>query len=207
MQAKLRERKCKNCKELFMQRRSLQYLCSPKCAIQYANKKVKVKVEKDWNKEKKAIKVNTHVRENKKQLQSQINLLARKIDAYFHYDCIDCGKPYGKQVDGAHFESVGSNSTLRYNLHNIHSARSYCNKYSDKHHEGYKQGLVKRYGAEYLELVEGLKLKYKTIDLSNQDIADKLAIVRRLNRDFDTFSLTDGISARNLFNEIIGIYK
>jgi hypothetical protein len=53
----------------------------------------------------------------------------------------------------------------------------------------------------------GLQAKYKYIGLKENEIADKLAIVRKLIRDFDTFKLNDGAHARDLFNSIIGIYK
>jgi len=154
----------------------------------------------------KKFKPITHAKEYKAQLQREINKLARMIDTKFNYQCIDCGADYGGQADGAHFHSVGSNSTLRYNLHNIHKSRSFCNKYSDIHKQGYEKGLVDRYGFEYANYVEFLPLKYKTIKLTEHDIVDKLKIVRKVIREFDTYEFSDGKEGRDMFNELIGIY-
>lgn len=204
----MKKPKCKNtnCKIEFERIRPLQNVCSTKCAIEYS-KQLKLK---RWAKEKRTKLPELYPRKYKGYLQDEINKLARKIDSkLLHNTCMDCDKTLIgiKQVDGAHFTSVGSNPTIRYNLHNIHSARSDCNSYSDTHHEGYKEGIIKRYGKPYLNQIEGLKLKYKIIKLSNKEVAEKLAIVRKLNRDFDTFEIIDGVSARDLFNKKIGIYK
>lgn len=206
-------RKCLVCKTRFEIRSNTHWICSVECARVKGNEKVdKKKAElnkSDWTKEKAVLKINTHSKEHKKSLQNEINKLARMIDAKFGYGCIDmCGKPYGKQIDGAHYHSRGGNCSLRYNLHNIHSADSQCNCYSDKHKGGYYVGLEIRYGCEYRDLVaEGLPIKYKELKLSNQEIYEKLAIVRKLIRDFKTFDFKNGRAARESFNNIIGIYN
>ena len=130
------------------------------------------------------------------------------IDAKFGFvTCIDCNKPFGNQIDAAHYNGVGSNHSIRYNLHNLHSAKSDCNQYSDKHKQGYTIGLKERYGEKYLELVEGLPLKYKYIKLTSMEVFVKLKIVRGLVKNFDTFQSENGIAMRDMFNKIIGIYE
>lgn len=205
-------RKCLVCKTRFEVKSNAHWICSIECSKVKGNEAVEKKKEQikktEWTKEKAVLRITTHSKENKKYLQDEINKLAKKIDAVFGYECIDCcGRKYGKQIDAAHLISRGSNSSLRYNLHNIHSADSQCNNYSPVHESGYKKGLVLRYGKEYLETVENLPVQYKELRLSNQEIHDKLTIVRKLNRTFETFQITDGVSARNLFNQIIGIYN
>lgn len=153
----------------------------------------------------------THTKENKAELQRQINLLARKIDeACEIFTCIDCGVRFGKQVDGGHFNSVGSNATLRYNLDNIHSQASNCNRNGQgggRQHDYYK-GLVEKYGQEYADYVDiGLQNKYKYLGLSEVEIYDKLKLVRKINRTFHTYVITDPLQARKMFNQIIGIYE
>lgn len=166
------------------------------------------KKEKDskWRKKKAVMKVDTHAKEHRSTLQNLINKLARLIDAKFYSTCIDCCKEYGKQVDGAHFHSRGANSSLRWNLDNIHSARSFCNQYSDKHKEGYRKGIIKRYGSGYMELIDNLPLKYKSVKMSNNEVYDKLALLRKIIRDFDTYNLISAEHGRELFNNLIGIY-
>lgn len=144
----------------------------------------------------------------KLDLQKDINKLSRLIDAKFNYKCIDCGKEYGKQIDAAHLHNVSGNENIRFNLHNLHSAKSDCNQYSSEHKVGYRIGIEKRYSKEYLNFIDlELPLKYKYLGLLDNEVAEKLKIVRKLIRTFDTFKLVDGIQARNMFNKIIGIYE
>jgi len=169
---------------------------------------VKKKAATDWKKEKATLKPFTHSKEYKADLQREINKLARMIDTMFGFTtCIDCGRAFGNQCDAAHFNGVGSNHSIRYNLHNLHSAASYCNQFSDKHHSGYVAGLQMRYGKSYLELVEGLPTQYPKVKLSEVEVVEKLKIVRKLIRDFDTFQFENSIQARQSLNTIIGIYK
>ena len=157
------------------------------------------------------MKINSKGNVFKSDLQTEINSLARKIDLLFKYDCcIDCSKSYGNQQDAGHFNSVGSNPSIRYNLHNIHSQKSDCNRNGlggGKRLE-YYEGLQKRYSLEYADFVRyEIALEYKLIKLSNQEIFDKIPIVRKLNREFKTFKFNDPIEARSILNKIIGIYK
>ena len=205
--------RCKNCKELFeVKRFNSKYCDKVDCKTVEAMQnleKLKQKEQKDWTKRKKEKKITTHSKEYKAELQNQINLLARKIDGHFKYDCIDCGKPYGKQVDGAHKNNVGGHENIRYNLHNIHSARAFCNQRSSEHKVGYSLGLEERYGFEYREYVEfEIDKVYKYIGLNSIEIYESLKIVRKLNRDFEkhTDNFKDGREAREYFNNIIGIY-
>lgn len=206
----MKHKKCKYCKELFTPVRPLQYLCIPPkdCGWKYAEKKMKERLEKEVKENIKKWRPEVKKGSYQKRFQDQINLLARKIDAKYNYLCIDCGRNYGEQVDGAHYHDIGGNSTLRYNLHNIHSADSQCNKFSSKHKEGYRKGLISRYGEDYAEyVIEKLPLQYKEIHLTGQDIIEKLKIATKLNREFDTFTFTSAKQARDILNAIINIYE
>jgi hypothetical protein len=210
----------KNCKNSFTPRYKNDKCCSPDCYKEYllsengkrylslVAKKAKKEVVKIDREKLKATKINTHSKENRKYLQDEINKLSRMIDERFGYDtCIDCGKNFGKQIDAAHYHSRGGNSTLKYNLHNLHSANSYCNQYSDKHKEGYGLGLAKRYGKDYSNyVIEQLPLIYTEIKLSNLEVFEILKKVRNIIRNFNSYSFKDAIEARRLLNEEIGIY-
>ena len=198
----LKDKRCKQCKELFTPRSSMQYICSTRCALNY-------KSAMNWKKEKTKMKITTHAKEYKSDLQREINKLARMIDSYFSYNtCICCDKGFGKQTDGAHFHSVGSNNSVRYNLHNIHSANSFCNNYSNTHISNYKIGLENRYGYDYANFViNEIPLKYKEMKLSSIEVVEKLKITRSLIKHFDTYKLITSQSSRDLFNNLIGIYK
>lgn len=162
--------------------------------------------KKDWFERKKIAKVELYPRESKNELQREINKLSRLIDSRFNYKCICCGREYGKQVDGCHYTSQGSNPTIRFNLHNIHSGDSYCNNYSNTHISGYYDGLIQRYDKEYADYIKYELPKTPTIKLLSNEIADKLKIVRDLIRNFDTFIFKDGKEGREILNKIIGIY-
>ena len=203
--------RCKCCKIKFKAKYFNQKFCLEKdeCLLAHVEYSKEQQLKRN-RKERKAKLPELYPKKYRGYLQDEINKLARKIDAKLgHTTCIDCGKTLIgiKQVDGAHFTSVGSNTSIRYNLHNIHSAASDCNFYSDTHHKGYEQGIIKRYSKAYLDRIEGLKLEYKVIKLTNKEVAEKLAMVRKLNRDFETFEFDNGISARDCFNMIIGIYN
>ena len=183
----LNKRKCKNCGLVFQKKTPLQFVCSVSCSIEYAKKqreKKEKKEKKDWNKRKAEMRIKVKSTDYKKELQTEINKLARKIDSYFNLNCIDCGKPFTGQVDGAHFHNVGGNENLRYNLHNIHSAKSHCNRHDSEHKARYPKGIEDRYGADYLEYVQfTIRNDYKVLKLTEQEVYDKLKIVRKLNRD------------------------
>lgn len=208
--------RCKSCGEKFEQTQFLQKFCrkNESCLdaeSKFAIEKVQKQKQKDFNKFKEERRPFTHTKENKKELQRQINLLARNIDkACEIFTCIDCGVRFGKQVDGGHFNSVGSNATLRYNLDNIHSQASNCNRNGQgggRQHDYYK-GLVEKYGKEYADYVDiELQKKYKYIGLTEIEIYEKLKLVRKINRTFNSYVVTDPLQARKMFNLIIGIYE
>lgn len=202
--------RCKNCKK-----QTQTPFCSANCMKEYfktdAGKKhlekvvLKVKKEREKNvrERKKEIKESNEVK-----LQKVINQLARFIDAKCGYThCICCDSMLSKnQIHGAHYHSVGSNCTLRYNLHNIHSSRGWCNKESTYHRDGYLIGLEARYGLEYRNMILSLPKVYKSLKLSAKDIHDKLILVRSLIKNFEDYEFNNGIEGRELFNQLIGIY-
>lgn len=172
-----------------------------------AKKQVAKEKDKELNDKINSWKPTVHEKKYKALLQNEVNKLSRMIDAKFGYiTCIDCGKPFGNQTDAAHFNGVGSNHSIRYNLHNLHSSKSDCNQFSDKHKQGYTIGLKERYGESYLTLVEELPVRYKYIKVSAVEVVEKLKIVRSLVKNFDTFKAENGIAMREMMNGIIGIY-
>ncbi len=187
----------------------MQVVCSTLCAIELAKEKDAIKRAKEERRQLNEMRADVYSKENKKLLQNEINKLSRMIDARFGFDtCIDCGRPYGKQTDAAHFHSKGANSSLRYNLDNLHSASSQCNQWSNVHLQGYEKGLSTRYGDEYAKyVIVELPTKYKEIHLTAKDISEKLKLVRKLIRDFETMKFSSSLSARTILNQLMGIYK
>jgi len=207
--------KCKACNTTFIPKYFNQKFCvdNDECLKAFSDyaKITKEKTErKEWSKRKKKMDIEVNNPKYKKFLQDEINKLARMIDNYFEFKCIDCGKDYGKQQDGGHFKSVGSNASLRYNLHNIHSQKSDCNQngLGGGRERQYFQGLIDRYGLKYAEMVDvELQQKYKYIGLKANEYPDKIKIVRDLIKNFDTYSFETSDKARELLNKLIGIYN
>ena len=195
--------RCKICKLKFEAKYFNQKTCfNPTCIIEFSNQEK----ERTWRKKKAEIKKVLYPKKNKALLQNEINKLARMIDAKFGYLCIDCGKPYGKQIDACHFHNKSTHGEVTYNLHNLHSGRSNCNQYSSEHKKGYYKGLIERYGQEYADFVnEGLS-KPVGGKLMENDIIEKLKVVRATIRNFESFDFKDGLDARNQLNLEIGIH-
>lgn len=203
--------KCLHCKE--RKRTTISHKSCPdlSCLAKEAIRQLEIKKLKRSKEEKAVIdswRPTAKAKDYKKGFQTEINKMARLIDSYFRYkNCICCRRLLSKQVDGAHYHGVGGNHSLRYNLHVIHSSTNFCNVHSDKHKEGYKKGLEKRYGKEYMEMVEGLVLKYPYIKVTEMEIFEKLPLVRRINRNIEMFMMKDSVSTREFLNHEIGIYN
>lgn len=199
--------RCLLCKEKFKPKYFLMKHCMEKDECIQAE--IEMKKATIWKEKRKELKVETHSKEYRKYLQDEINLLSRLIDEAFGFDtCIDCNKPFGShQIDACHLISRKKNNSLRWNLHNLHRGHNHCNFYNEKHEGNFKEGIIRRYGKEYLEEIEGLTLKYPKIKLSNKEVHEKLILVRKINRNFYTYKLEHPIATREMFNKIIGIYN
>ena len=204
--------RCKICRKKFEYvHNKFEKVCSDMdCRIAYAPELARNIAEinqRAWKQKKAVLKVEVPKKSNKSLLQDEINKLARFIDAKFRYACIDCGRELKLQVHGSHYHNVGSHEAVRFNLHNIHSSASDCNKYHGGRKEGYFGGLITRYGNDYALFVREGILHVPAIKLSAQDLIEKIKIVRGLIRSLDTFKFTDGQQGRDIMNKIIGIYE
>ena len=106
--------KCKVCKIKFEPKYFNQKTCINVECVLKQSKEVKLesysKALKKSNKLPKA-KKKTY----KATLQDEVNKLARMIDKYFEYNCIDCNSFFSGQVHGAHFHNVQGNENIRFN--------------------------------------------------------------------------------------------
>jgi hypothetical protein len=207
--------RCKSCNAKFTPKYFNQKFCVEndeclKALSDYAKDQEYKRLKKDFLPRKKEMDIVANPTKYKKFLQDEINKLARMIDNSFDLKCIDCGKDYGPQQDGGHFNSVGKNASLRFNLHNIHSQKSDCNQngLGAGRERQYYQGLIDRYGIEYAEMVDvGLQQKFTYIGLKNEDYPEKTKIVRAIIKNFGTYRFEGPKEAREICNKLIGIYK
>ena len=199
----LKSKKCKQCKERFTPQRPLQYICSPKCAVAYADLNTK-KIAKE------------KAKEQKKELTEKLTNWGQKLVVKCQEIArlIDNGQPclarnvMANQFHGGHVFSRGSNPQMKYNLHNIHRQSAQSNHYQND--DGLlREGIVREYGAEYMEFISGLRniqsIKYKNEDfLKMYKSACKIAAT--FKKDLKPYSKEDRIILRNQVNLALEIY-
>lgn len=199
---KVYPRKCLNCKEKFIPVNQNNTVCSTKCAIEYSKAAQKKKKEKEWKKEKAVLKDKTT--NWKKELQKSINKIVRLIDK----DLPCLARNINGQIHAGHIYSVGSNQTIRFNLHNIHRQCAQSNHFQND--DGLlREGLVNEYGAEYMDFISCLrrtpKIEHNTLELKDIVLkARKIAL--SLSKSDLNYSLKNRILMRNKINQELGIY-
>lgn len=131
--------------------------CSLQHAVDYGRAKAQKAREKAQIKAQKAQKAKVKegdIRHQHKLTQSIVNRLCLLLDS--GKPCISCGRPDqgGRLRNAGHFKSRGANSALRYDLLNLHGQCTYCNLYNSGAIEGYRQGLLERYGSAILDYLD-----------------------------------------------------
>ena len=204
-----KEKKCKQCGNKFSPRNSFQKTCSVECAIEFGKKEVVKETKKAWGIEKKQRleKLKSHG-DYENELQPIVNKIARLIDK--DQPCISCGK-IPKKPQGGHRFSVGSNNSIRFNLHNIGIQCFKCNSELSGNPDGYDEGLVKVYGKDYFEYIKfELKLAYPIVKLTIPELitarAKAMEIVKELEKSDKVYSSPQRIELRMFLNHRIGIY-
>jgi hypothetical protein len=174
------------------------------------SRKNKEKKEKDkWNEEKKVIldKLKT-MGDYEKDLQTEINKMIRLIDGGLR--CISCGNM--KKHQAGHYHSRSKNTTIRFNLHNLHIQDFYCNVELSANITGYNLGLINWYGKEYQDYVEyKLPLEFPLLKWTKNDLilwtAQARTYVKELEKLEKPLSVDDRLFWRNYYNDKLGIYK
>jgi hypothetical protein len=157
---KLKPRKCKHCKEPFMQERFGQSICTTDCAIKAAllAQKKKIEAAKSENRHEireKLAKFKTRA-DWMREAQIAWNSYVRARDAGL--PCCSCGsmpeQKFGGSVDCSHYRSRGSAPHLRFHLHNAASACVKCNRFLGGNIAALRIGLIRRIGIEKVLAIE-----------------------------------------------------
>ena len=161
-----RSKKCPECKTSFVPVRTLQKVCSPRCAISWGVKLKEKKRKKAEQQERKLQKEKrAQARQAKENNRTRGDLLKKAQDAVNAYirvrdhskPCISCGKEnppmvFGGVWDAGHYRSVGSAEHTRFVLTNIHKQCKFCN--NSRGLSGnpveYRKAMVSRYGEDYV---------------------------------------------------------
>ena len=159
----LKAKRCRACREDFYPIRAMQVACSPRCAIQLAEKKKAKEAAKAAKAERAAFKVRKEAAKRpqtlKAEAQAAFNAFIRARDLSNGHPCIDCGQPFepqkpGGSVDAGHYLSRGSHPNLAFSETNTNAQRKNCNRPGGTTAAAHRLGMVTRYGLAAVEALE-----------------------------------------------------
>lgn len=173
--AKLPRRKCKVCNEWFVPAYANVRWCCPEHGAMYAielrtkekvkaeAKRIKAKheAEKEGRKRRHAKRESFKTKAQwDKEAQAAFNRYIRIRDE--GKECVSCGSPLigkgnyltGSAIDASHYRSRGAASHLKFNVFNVHSACTRCNRQLSGNAVEYRIRLIERIGLERVERLE-----------------------------------------------------
>ena len=100
-----------------------------------------------------------------KKVQTIPNLIAKAQNVFNawirerdkHLRCISCNR--GAVEQAGHYLSAGHHSALRFSEHNVNGQCIRCNMHLHGNLINYRMGLVRKYGANVVEMLEGHSLR------------------------------------------------
>ena len=164
---KVKQKKCKECSEMFTPFRSTQIVCSPICSIKYSKALNDKKDAKEWSKRKSELKKKDKGTKDYYQDALKIfNEYIRKRDK--DKPCVSCGAKAGTyRISSGHYFPQGQNKSIALDERNAHGQCWYnCNSQKSGNLSEYYPELINRIGIDnYNDLVEKKKIaKHYTID-------------------------------------------
>ena len=170
-------RKCKVCGDYFVPKFHdirIRWCCPEHGAILAMEEREKEKVKaaaKRIKEQKEAEKVGRQRRKAKREsLKSKSQWDKEAQSAFNRYirirdegkPCVSCGNPLigksnyltGSAIDASHYRSRGAASHLKFNVFNVHSACTRCNRQLSGNAVEYRIRLIERIGLERVERLE-----------------------------------------------------
>ena len=170
-------RKCKVCGEYFVPKFHdirIRWCCPEHGAILAMEEREKEKVKaaaKRIKEQKEAEKVGRQRRKAKREsLKSKSQWDKEAQSAFNRYirirdegkPCVSCGNPLigksnyltGSAIDASHYRSRGAASHLKFNVFNVHSACTRCNRQLSGNAVEYRIRLIERIGLERVDRLE-----------------------------------------------------
>ncbi|SXD48201.1 bacteriophage Lambda NinG protein [Klebsiella quasivariicola] len=159
-------RKCAHCREWFHPAREGQVVCSFDCASAIGKKQTakareaaKARAVKRQRRRAKRESFKTKAQWDK-EAQSAFNRYIRIRDE--GKPCVSCGSPLigksnyltGSAIDASHYRSRGAASHLKFNVFNVHSACTRCNRQLSGNAVEYRIHLIERIGLDRVERLE-----------------------------------------------------
>ncbi|MBD2803041.1 recombination protein NinG [Xenorhabdus sp. M] len=159
---------CKICSTEFIPYLSTQKVCSIPCAALHGKQEAQRKEEKELRRqriiERQELKVRREKLKSKsdweKEAQAAFNKYIRARD--HGKECVSCGCELvgshnyltGSAIDASHYRSRGSASQLRFNVFNVHSSCTQCNRQLSGNAVEYRIRLINRIGLDRVEALE-----------------------------------------------------
>lgn len=162
----LKQKRCRQCKELFTPWNSLHVCCTPSCAIDYTQEKREQQLRRDIERAEKVDRKER--RERKQALKSRSDWLREAQTVFNRYirlrdekqGCISCDENIVEQArggnyDAGHYRSRGSAPELRFCEDNCFKQCKKCNRQLSGNVVEMRKGILKRIGEDRLAIVEG----------------------------------------------------
>lgn len=157
IRASLKPKRCASCRVVFEPQRSMQKVCSPKCAADLAAKQRAQKEARAKREERKSLRERMEKAKTRgqhlKELQAAFNAWIRMRDA--GQPCIACGRHHRGQNHAGHYRSVGSCPELRFEPDNVHLTCQPCNVHLSGNLIQMRIGMIKKIGLARVEWLEG----------------------------------------------------
>jgi hypothetical protein len=162
---KLKDKKCKHCRNLFTPVRPLQNACGITCAIELE----KIKKDKEWKKRKREglLKLKT-MGEYEYDARVEFQKWTRERDK--HLPCISCNVETTTQWDGGHYFKAELYSGLIFHEDNCHKQCSRCNNELHGNEANYRMGLVKKIGLERVQWLEDNKDRLRQYKYTKEEL-------------------------------------
>lgn len=139
--------------------------------VRKQNAKKEKELAQEWNRERKEIK------EKLKSLSD----IEKEAKVFFQHwirlrdkdeNCISCGIAQTTLWDGGHFKKAEIYSGTIFNEKNCHKQCRKCNRFLGGNELNYREGLVGRYGEDYVLEVELLANKLRTYKFSKEELIE-----------------------------------
>lgn len=156
MEVKVKHKKCKFCKELFMLYRSTQQVCSAECAERLVRINQKRRSRREAREHKEKLKTRS---EWIKEAQAACNAFIRERDK--NEPCISCGRYHQGQYHAGHYRTTKAAPQLRFHPLNIFRQCAPCNTHLSGNITEYRIAIVKKIGLANVEWLENNNTQYK----------------------------------------------
>lgn len=172
---RFKPKKCKCCGVTFMPFKTTQKVCSPKCAIEYTNAKIKRDAVKKARSDKKRFIEDTMTLSDwKKKLQTVFNKYIRLRD--INKGCVSCGTPLqNRKFDAGHFYPT-TYEGLRFNENNVHGQCVPCNRSLHGNLHEYRKHITSRITEEELQWLDDNR--HKKLKLTKYEIQDLIKVYK-----------------------------